>query len=499
MSKGVQIKVGVKMSAAMQKLNRFRRKLSKISAPVKKLASLFAKFAAIGAAAIIGVIAIVIKLTNSVVDLGDTFDKMSKRTGIAIEILGQYKHALELSGSSLQAFERATKKMSTFLLDAERGLVTNTYALNELGLTAQDFANLSPEAKFEKLAAALSKIADPTKRAALAQKVFGRAGTELLPMLEQGSAGINKMRADAIELGIVMSGESSSKLANFRDEATRLKGAIGGIKNDAVLMFIDTFGKYIKQVTEKIIELRTSGQLYEYIADAGIKVVEFGATFLKIFNAIKTISTMAGKSFISGWTGVFKIFEANFTNTILIWKNNINKILKKINLITGAKIKLFDTEETKNNLNNALISGKKALAETQKQTLTNAFKSIKKYNQKMDKGVKKHKKSIKKWQFKKQTEQKETNAEVDNLRNNNKVSKPTTEPVKKNEKPSNKFAQNVNLSDSLSRIGINVSNAVGNTDANLSKQRNNFLKQINSGISKVGKSINNLQNVGTFA
>ena len=76
--------------------------------------------------------------------------------------------------------------MARFLLNAEQGLTAATDTLDELRASVDDFAGKSPEDQFDLFAQKISEIQDPTKRAALAMRVFGKSGAQLLPMINGG-------------------------------------------------------------------------------------------------------------------------------------------------------------------------------------------------------------------------------------------------------------------------------------------------------------------------
>src|SRR5690606_18377110 len=168
-------------------------------------------------------------LVSKTAEAGDEVQKMALRTGFSTEALSEYKHAAELSGTSLDSLERGVKRMQKTLLDAEKGSKSATDSLDALGLSIKDLQGLSPEEQFDKLAMSIASVEDPTRRAALAQEVFGRAGTELLPMLDAGAEGIAEMRQEARDLGIVFDQEAADAAAQFNDDIDRLKKGFAGM------------------------------------------------------------------------------------------------------------------------------------------------------------------------------------------------------------------------------------------------------------------------------
>ena len=212
-------------------------------------------------------------LAKSTANAGDEIQKMALRTGFSTEALSEYKHAAELSGTSLDSVEKAVKRMQKGLLDAERGMSTATNALDSLGLSVADLQGLSPEEQFDKMAMALASIEDPSRRAALAQEVFGRAGTELLPMLDAGADGIAEMRQEARDLGIVFDQEAADAAAQFNDDLDRLKKSFGGVFQELGKKLIPLFvDELIPAIKENIIPLVKDfgewiGKLIEWFAN----------------------------------------------------------------------------------------------------------------------------------------------------------------------------------------------------------------------------------------
>jgi len=155
-------------------------------------------------------------------DMGSRMWDMAKRTGVSVEALSALSYAAEQSGAGVDAFENGIRRMQRTLYDAGRGLSTATDALGELGLTIQDLEGLSPEAQFRQLADRLDRIEDPSRKAALAMTIFGRSGTELLPMLEGGAAALDAYEKHARDLGLIMSTEDAAAADVFGDALSDL-------------------------------------------------------------------------------------------------------------------------------------------------------------------------------------------------------------------------------------------------------------------------------------
>ena len=188
-----------------------------------------AKTAALGIAGI-GVVGagIGIKLARDFLQAGDALDKMSRRTGVAVEDLSAMKFAAEQSGATLDDFANGLRRQAGFVQDAQLGLSTATDALDQLGLSVTDLEGKSPDALFNLFADAIANLEDPILQAALAQDVFGRGGTALLPLLKEGSEGIHALTEEARATGNIMSTEAAEGAAKFNDTLNTVKNVISG-------------------------------------------------------------------------------------------------------------------------------------------------------------------------------------------------------------------------------------------------------------------------------
>jgi len=184
--------------------------------------------------------------------MGDEVQKMALRTGFSTEALSELRHAAEISGASLTTLEKGVKRMSGTILDAADGMETYIRAFEHIGLNVQDLMGLNPEEQFFAIATAIGELEDETVKAAIAQDMFGRAGTELLPLFAEGADGIAALRQEAHDLGIVFDQEAADKAAALTDAMTRLKESFSGIQMAIANNLIPTLMPMIDKVKEII-------------------------------------------------------------------------------------------------------------------------------------------------------------------------------------------------------------------------------------------------------
>jgi hypothetical protein len=154
----------------------------------------------------------------SAADAGSALVDMRDRTGIAIEALEHLKFAADQSGASIEKLEIAVKKM-------QKEISHNTTAakFEQIGLSLASLRKMSPEDQLLAIGDAISKLPNPTAKAAAAQEIFGKSGTDLLPMFKEGKKGIAELVAESKRLGGVWTTESAEAAEKFGDQLAKLQ------------------------------------------------------------------------------------------------------------------------------------------------------------------------------------------------------------------------------------------------------------------------------------
>lgn len=270
---GAYVELGVrdKLDGALKKIE------AKLSAFGKKATLVGAATSGAGAA-IVGPLVGAAKLFAGT---GAALDDISKRTGVAGGKLSELSFAAGMSGTSIETVEKGLGKMAKVLYSADEESKNATDSLADLGLNIDELRGLSPDKQFEKIADALSSVRDPSARAALAMQVFGGAGAELLPMFENGSAGLKDMAAQAQALGLVLSDDSVSAAAELDDAfgafmmtiqgvAVRIGEAIAG----PLTWLLTVTSSLVGQVSIWISENK---ELVSIVAAVGVGLLALGA------------------------------------------------------------------------------------------------------------------------------------------------------------------------------------------------------------------------------
>ena len=168
------------VASARKSFQKFNRE---IGAPLAQGVRNLAKAATAAAALAVGFGALQI---NRISKAGDEIDKLAKRTGFTTDELQRLQYAASLSDVSMEDLAVGSRGMARFMLEVEKGSIRAADSLKAMGVSASDLQGKSPDEMFNSLLEGIAGIADPTMRAGHAMVVFGRSGSQILPMLAGG-------------------------------------------------------------------------------------------------------------------------------------------------------------------------------------------------------------------------------------------------------------------------------------------------------------------------
>ncbi|MBP9032321.1 MAG: phage tail tape measure protein [Pseudomonadales bacterium] len=255
------------------------------------------------------------------VDTGDALDEMSARTGVSVETLSELGWAADLAGADLETLETGLRKMQKVVTEAATGSASATEALARLGLSVTDLVNLNPEQQFKLIADRLSKVQDPTLRAALAMEVFGKSGTRLLPLLADGAKGLEEYQRRARELGLTVSSETAKDAAALADTLDTLwrvlkqsAFTIGAALAPTIKDLGDAVTRAVVRVTEWLKQNKalivTALQVAAVVTAVGVGLIVAGTLISGIgavFGWLATVVTGIGAAFAAIGTALAAI------------------------------------------------------------------------------------------------------------------------------------------------------------------------------------------------
>jgi hypothetical protein len=264
-----------------------------------ELAEMAMKAAAIAAAALA---AALVGAVSATVEAGSAATDGAARTGLSTQAYQELAYAAEQCGVPMELLEASLGKVSAMAGKAANGDEAAAKAFEALGISVTD-ANgkvKSSEQLFNETTAALAAIEDPAKRAAAAQALYGESAAKLMPLLSQGTEGIEAMRAEAELLGIVLSDEDVAAADAFGDSMDMLKGVVRGLAFDIGTALLPFLQRLVDGFKEWYLANRE-------LIGKGLTVLStlLGAVFRVIGTVADVIDSVVESTI--GWDNVFKV------------------------------------------------------------------------------------------------------------------------------------------------------------------------------------------------
>jgi len=172
-----------------------------------------------------------ISMAKAAIDGADATSKFAQSAGVSTEAFSRLSFAAELSGSSADQLRDAFNKLNKSASDTARGTGSAQAAFAALGVSVVDASGKikSSDALLLDVAESFSQFEDGAAKGAAAQAIFGESGARLLPLLNQGRAGLESMGAEADRLGLTLTDEAGKAAEAFNDNLTRLRKVTDGV------------------------------------------------------------------------------------------------------------------------------------------------------------------------------------------------------------------------------------------------------------------------------
>ncbi len=225
-------------------LKNLEKNLNKVKTTVKVVGGI-----AIGAAGSI------FGLAQSFAVTGDNVAKTADKLGIGIEALQELRFAADLAGVSTGNFDNSIRFLARNMGDAANGIGEAKDAFKKLGISITDVSTgqlRKVEDVFADVSEAFKNLGKDPKKVALAMDIFGKSGTDMINLMNQGKFAILAQRQEARDLGIVLSEIAARDSEKLIDAQTRLKAVFSGIRNiigedllPTITEYTDSFRRFV--------------------------------------------------------------------------------------------------------------------------------------------------------------------------------------------------------------------------------------------------------------
>jgi hypothetical protein len=189
--------------------------------------------------------------------------EMAQRTGASVRMLSILEFAGKQSGVSVEMLAVGFRGLALSLGNLRDGNEKTVAAFQRIGISAQELKGLSVDQVFQKIVEKLALMPDGFDKAEAAQRIFGRSGAAMLPLLEDlAERGFANVAREAASFGAVIDANAARKADAFGDAITRLKVSMMGLFRDVMmplLPFLTAFVDGLSLAVRHINALATGG------------------------------------------------------------------------------------------------------------------------------------------------------------------------------------------------------------------------------------------------
>ncbi|GHU08319.1 hypothetical protein AGMMS50225_06740 [Betaproteobacteria bacterium] len=276
-------------------------------------------------------------MVKSSLDSANSLSKPSQRVGITVESLSTLIPVAELSGLSAEKFEGGLRKFAARMVEASAGSADAARGFSAVGVAFknQDGTLRATDQVLLDLAARFKAMPDGAQKSALAVDLFGKAGAELIPFLNQGRDGVEALTGELQELGVQLGGDTAAQAEAFNDALGKLQLAFKSVGNRVIEAFLPA----MNEMASGMVESAKQGGTLRAILDGVVltlKTVALGAaTVGKAFVAL-------GEAIGGGIAAAVEALSGNVAGARAIITELKGFLVQRLDELADFRDSLFD-------------------------------------------------------------------------------------------------------------------------------------------------------------
>ncbi|MFN8702651.1 MAG: hypothetical protein ACK5XB_19450 [Rhodospirillales bacterium] len=192
-------------------------------------------------------------LTRATANYSEQILMLSEKTGIATDTFQQLAFAAEQSSVGPEAFADSMKFLNRNIASALTGSAEAEEAFRSAGISIRDSSGnvKTADAIFLELSEAFKGSTNAAAKTQIAMALLGRAGSDMIPLLNSGSGSIKELMEKAAKLGLVLDEKTIKAAEAFGDKLSQLWQVVKmtGIAIGGALI------PYVEPLVDRFIEL----------------------------------------------------------------------------------------------------------------------------------------------------------------------------------------------------------------------------------------------------
>lgn len=387
-------KVSEPLRKIQNNIEKLRDKFGKLQGGIKKIGGVMAT---VGSA--VGVLGgAILRASNQVANYGDRIDKMSQKIGMSRKAFQEWDYIMSQNGGSVESLQMGFKTLTTQIEGVQKGSKDSVNAFRALGVSVKDSNGQfrSQDEIFNDTIRKLQQIQNPTQKAMLANRLFGRSAAELRPLLNQEAEAVDNLREKANKMGLVISDEDIENAVRFKDTMDTFTRFFQAKFGTVMMKLMPSFSKALEEIIafsqENQEVFNDMGIAFNFIVTKALPAVlrgvfgvanafrSLGGLIGNVIGWIITIPTNIQTAFINAQNIILRVFIAlkrSIGDAIGYIIERLAKMLQTIGVIAGKIPGLKGLGNAITDIGNGITSN--SVRQTQNNT-TNNSSTVYNYN-----------------------------------------------------------------------------------------------------------------------
>ena len=270
--------------------------------------------AAIAGSAIVGGLGAIVKRS---IDAGDELFNLQAKTGIAANALIGIGNAAKLADVDMATLGKGITKLNINLVNAAQGNEDLARKFEALGVTVKDAEGkvVPADQALKQIADRFADMPDGAQKAAAAVALFGKAGADLIPLLNDGAAAMDKFTYK-------VSDDFAARSDLFNDTITTLEIKTQGF----ALELTDALLPSLQSILEVFGDLFNTEQDWSSLFT--VIIGGFRVVAAVTYATIKLVDVLI-KSNVAYYTAIGKALKGDFVGAAELVKNTAGALLNQ--------------------------------------------------------------------------------------------------------------------------------------------------------------------------
>jgi hypothetical protein len=183
----------------------------------------------------------------------DAVAKRAKATGFdPTSLIGIERGAALVAGVDESVTERSLAIFVRRLGEVKMGSGEAKRALDAMGLSVESLVRLSPTQALQQISDRFRLIETTAEKAATAQWLFGRAGAQLVPLLEEGGDAIAQFIQEADEMRLGFSLDEAENVERYNDAVSDLSRTWEGLWRQVAIQAAPGMAQAMEEITQML-------------------------------------------------------------------------------------------------------------------------------------------------------------------------------------------------------------------------------------------------------